>query len=141
MPRFLTSGGLGIMRSFYSEQTKPYTPIYNNYILPNSRASHGSYDPSCEPAPAIDRQTVLFISTVATKLLDLTTSIDDRIETIQKNCKGYTSEKLILASVDTPNMNISIGPEYVIYVQKHGPPKLGQFDPDKLAEIRAELGI
>lgn len=145
MPRFLTSGGLGTMRSFYStkhlyEPNENYQPNFTQHAPYTYPQAPCHLPTDCETIkPTIDVHTVSFISSVATKLLDLTKAIDLRIDTIKKNCKATTQEQFVFASIDTPNMNISVGAEYVIYVQRFGPPRLGKFDQDKLAEIRAEI--
>ena len=64
------------------------------------------------------------------------------IEEIQQNSvKDNTKNGVLFASVETPVMAIGVKYEYVEYVKRYGPPSTGGFDPVKLQNIRAELGI
>ena len=69
-------------------------------------------------------------------------SIEDRIEEIKKNCNQPTqADGFIFASIETPAMDITIGAEYIIYIQRYGPPHHGKFDQCKLDNIRDELNL
>ncbi len=76
------------------------------------------------------------------KLLEMSQAIEERIEQIKKNCnQEKPSDGFLFASIETPQMLITVGQEYVIYLQRYGPPHHGRFDPCKLESIREELGI
>lgn len=91
---------------------------------------------------SIDKNSALFFNQLASKLLEMSESIEARIETIKKNCNSSgQSSGFLFASIDTPQMSISVGGEYVVYVQRHGPPVNGKFDSCKLDAIRKELNV
>jgi hypothetical protein len=113
MPSYLSSGRLGLMNR-----------------------SGGCCDDN-----SIDRNSAIFFNNLASKLLEMTHSFEKRIEDIKKNCGGQSARGFLFASIDTPQMNISIGSEYVIYVQRFGPPEKGKFDKCKLDIIRKELKL
>lgn len=97
---------------------------------------------NCCNTCVIDKKSSLFFNTLATRLLEMSHAIEERIEDIKKNCNGpKQANGFLFASIDTPQMNITVGEEYVIYVQRHGPPHHGKFDQHKLNHIRKEYGI
>lgn len=114
MPSFLSSGRLGMMNQ---------------------------NDGCCCDDNSIDRNSALFFNNLALKLLEMSRSFEERIEQVKKNCGDKQVSGFILVSIDTPQMAISVGSEYVIYVQRYGPPPEGKFDPEKLTKIRTELNI
>jgi hypothetical protein len=87
------------------------------------------------------RDTVKFFGTLATKLLKMAESIQDRIEKIKQNCGPQPSRGFLIAEIETPNMIVGVKYEYVEYIRRHGPPEKGIFDEEKLEVIRRELGI
>lgn len=111
MPSFLHSGRLGSMNG-------------NGYCCDDN---------------SIDRNSAIFFNNLASKLLEMTQSFEKRIEDIKKNCGGQSAKGFLFASIDTPRMNITVGYEYIIYVQRHGPPENGKFDLCKLDIIRNEM--
>jgi hypothetical protein len=84
-----------------------------------------------------------FFSSLATKLLEMTTAINNRIDDIKKNCKNSSSGKggVLLASIDAPQMTLGVKYEYIEYIKRFGPPTDGVFDEKKLQDLRTELGI
>ena len=90
----------------------------------------------------IDKKSSVFFNTLASKLLEMSHSIEERIEKIKKNCGGpKQADGFLFASIDTPEMCITVGEEYLIYIQRHGPPHHGKFDHHKLSHIRREYNI
>ena len=88
----------------------------------------------------IDKNSAMFFNTLSLKLLEMSETVEKRIEVIKKNCnENQRANGFLFASIDTPQMNISVGSEYVIYVQRYGPPPNGKFEPAKLELIRKEL--
>jgi hypothetical protein len=97
---------------------------------------------ACGCDNSIDRNSAIFFNNLATKLLEMTTAIDNRIKKIEENCvSNRGSSGFLLASIETPVMSLSIKYEYVEYIKRYGPPPNGQFDQALLEEIRIELGI
>lgn len=83
-----------------------------------------------------------FFSSLATKLLEMTTAINKRIDDIKKNCKSSSGGGgVLLASIDAPQMTLGVKYEYIEYIKRFGPPTDGIFDEKKLEDLRIELGI
>lgn len=82
-----------------------------------------------------------FFSNLATKLLEMTTAINNRIDDIKKNCKNSSSNGILLASIEAPQMTLGVKYEYIEYIKRFGPPTNGIFDENKLQALRTELGI
>lgn len=157
MPTLLSSGRHKRMNNHTYNFTNPlqYTSEYMSPQLhtPIHYTQVPYYPPPCQPVVynvqcqnsnscdgSIDKSSAGFFHDLASKILQMAESVDARIEDIRKKCNDSQQARgFLFASVDTPNMNISIGAEYVIYIQRFGPPQLGKFDQDKLAEIRAEI--
>lgn len=93
----------------------------------------------CCDDSSIDRNSALFFNNLANKLLEMSQAFEDRIEKLKNDCGKTQANGFLFASIETPAMQISVGGEYVIYVQRFGPPPLGKFDPVKLDAIRAEI--
>ncbi len=135
------------MRSIHKLYTQS---IYNNTQTNDSYTSRSARQTvyivdsgSNEASAPISKQNVVFLSTLAEQLQELSEAVEARIDYIKETAvaKPKNNNNHILASIDTPNMNLTVGAEYILYVQKFGPPPLGKFDPEKLAEVRAEYGI
>jgi hypothetical protein len=148
MPRFITSGALGTMRSSYTPIHRYGSIVYSYPIQKQNEFIESNYTTKSDeiiepPTLSINKQTAIFLDTISRKLLELSQTVEATIEDIKANCKEKPKNlnNHILASIDTPNMNITVGAEYILYVQKYGPPVLGKFDPEKLAIMREELGI
>lgn len=95
----------------------------------------------CCDDSSIDRNSAIFFHNLANKLLEMSQSFEDRIEKIKKDCGNRQANGFLFASIDTPSMQISVGAEYILYVQRYGPPPKGKFCPEKLKLLRQELGI
>ena len=97
---------------------------------------------NCCNTCTIDKKSSIFFNTLASKLLEMSQSIEKRIEEIKKNCNTpKQADGFLFASIETPEMTICIGEEYIIYMQRHGPPHHGKFDHHKLNHIRREYNI
>lgn len=86
------------------------------------------------------RDTTRFFDTLATKLLDMSKAIQKKMDEIrsQVTCHG---KGVLMASIEAPNMALSIKYEYIEYIKRYGPPDDGVFDEAKLVILREELGI
>jgi hypothetical protein len=87
------------------------------------------------------RDTIVFYSRIASKLLTMTETISDRIEEMKKHMCTKSEAGVLLASIEAPVMTIAIKYEYIEYIKQYGPPTEGKFDEVKLTKIRNELGI
>jgi hypothetical protein len=109
-----------------------------NYIV---KPSHYNQNTGCGDAYCKD--SAIFFNTLATKLLEMTTSIETRIEEIQKNCNNNSiGNGIYFVQIEVPSMKIGVKYEYIEYVKRYGPPPpLESFDETKLQQIREELGL
>lgn len=82
-----------------------------------------------------------FFSSLANKLLEMATAINKRIDDIKKNCSKTTERGFLLASIETPVMQLGVKYEYLEYIKRFGPPVDGKFDEAKLEQLRIEFGI
>jgi len=96
------------------------------------------YNSCCD---SIDGNTAIFFNNLAKKLVDMSKSIEKRIEDLSNKVCQPESKGILMASIDTPSMMLGVKYEYVEYVRRHGPPINGKFDPILLEEIRDNLGI
>jgi hypothetical protein len=75
------------------------------------------------------------------KLLDMVKSLQEQFEELKKCQNTVMSKGAMLAEIETPEMVLGVGQEYLEYIKRHGPPCEGIFDKHLLAMIRAQLGI
>ena len=102
----------------------------------------GSDNGCCCVDNSIDRNSALFFTKLADKLLEMSKSVEARIEEIRKNCNKPTASRgFLFASIEVPTMTIAVPQEYLEYIRRHGPPPKGKFEPLKLHLIRIEFGI
>lgn len=106
------------------------------FLITNMSATNGG----CCCDNSIDRNSAVFFNKLALKLMDMTQSIEKRIDEISKRCVG-PQKGFLLVSIETPAMNLGVKYEYVEYVKRYGPPPKGKFDEALLEAIRIELGI
>jgi hypothetical protein len=108
-----------------------------NYIIKQHLHSRNT---GCETSYCKD--SAIFFNDLATKLLEMASAIDTRIEEIQKNCHNSGSGKgVYFASVEVVPMTVGIKYEYIEYIKIYGPPTDGVFDETKLQQLRVKLGI
>jgi len=108
------------------------------YILVNNPNGNSGYNCCCD---SIDGNAAIFFNNLAKKLVDMSKSIEKRIEDLSNKVCQPESKGILMASIDTPSMMLGIKYEYVEYVRRYGPPIKGKFDPILLEEIRTDLGI
>jgi hypothetical protein len=87
--------------------------------------------------------SVNFLEKLSNKLLDMTKSLQAQFAELVRPppSSGTDGGGVYIAKIDTPVMNIGVKYEYVLYIQRYGPPDNGIFDETILSELRAELGI
>jgi hypothetical protein len=103
----------------------------------------GSGDGCCCVDNSIDRNSAIFFTKLADKLLEMSKSIEAKIEEIKKDCHkpAQGGRGFMFASIETPVMNIAVRQEFIEYIRRYGPPPKGKFEPYKLHVIRMELGV
>ncbi len=111
-----------------------------SYLLWGSNGrSGGGMGACCDNT--VDRNSAMFFSNLATKLLDMSKAIEKRMEELANKACATESGGFLFASIDTPTMAIGVKYEYIEYIKRYGPPHRGKFDQEKLRHIRRELNI
>ena len=96
---------------------------------------------TCAQDCSIDRNSALFFNNLATKLLEMTQTIENRITELQNRPCSTESRGVFFASIETPPMILGVRYEFIEYIKRYGPPPEGKFDEGKLNSLRIELGI
>lgn len=111
------------------------------YLLTKSQTASGNGGCCCDNS--IDRNSAIFFSNLATKLIDMTQAFEAKIEDIRKNCQSTNPafKGFILAEITLTRDTVGVKVEYVEYIKRYGPPPDGVFDPVILQQLRDELGI
>jgi hypothetical protein len=114
-----------------------------SYIRSGSMMGGSGGDGCCCVDNSIDRNSALFFTNLANKLLQMSKTIEEKIEEIKRDCNKPApgGRGFIFASIDTPVMSIAVSQEYIEYIKRYGPPPNGKFVPLKLHLLRIELGI
>ena len=100
-------------------------------------AASGSTSGNC----CTGESSVVFFAKMSDKLLDMVKSLQEQFEELKK-CQNATIAKgAMLAEIETPQMVLGVGQEYLEYIKRHGPPHEGIFEKHLLNMIRAQLGI
>ncbi len=110
--------------------------LTNPYSLPSS-SGNGTRNPAdncCCPS------STLFLSNLTNKLAEMTQALKQQFADLQANCHatGTKATGPIFAQIQVAG-TIKPKYEYLIYLQRYGPPINGVFDPIYLDLIRAEL--
>jgi hypothetical protein len=87
------------------------------------------------------RDTNVFFSKLASKILIMSETINERINIIKSQVCTTSHSGVLLASIEAPVMAIGVKYEYIEYIKIYGPPDKGIFDEAKLTKIRNNLGI
>lgn len=85
--------------------------------------------------------SVNFLETLSEKLLAMTESLQAQFAEMTRPVSNTKENGVYIAKIDTPSMVLGIKYEYVLYIQRYGPPDNGIFDETILANLRAELGM
>jgi hypothetical protein len=101
----------------------------------SSSSSSSSSNTMCISCPST---TLVFLQALTTKLIDMTNSLKLQFENLAALANSNKARGTIIASM-TVKGAIKFKREYAIYLQRFGPPLLGEFDPLYLELIRAEL--
>lgn len=84
--------------------------------------------------------TTTFLSTLVDKLYTMASRLKDQFDALEAKTQRTPQRGIIFAEIDT-SVGVSIKYEYVIYIEKYGPPIDGIFDETLLAQIRAEMAV
>ena len=83
-----------------------------------------------------------FLDTLTNKLLAMTESLQKQFDECVRPAQSGGGERgVYLAKIDTPKMVLGVKYEYILYIQRYGPPENGIFDETIIGKLRAELGI
>lgn len=122
----------------------------NDYLNGLSRGSKsvggfsstgGAGGDCCCSDNSIDRNSAIFFNNLALKLLEMSKTIEARMEELSHRVCSTETKGFLLASIDTPQMVVGVKYEYVEYIKRYGPPSDGIFEEAKLVALRTELGI
>ncbi len=110
-----------------------------NYLVKGRGAAY--CQPSQPTTNTVDCSSAIFFDNLATKLMDMSISIQKQMEELKKKQCAQPQAGFVFASITAPKMILGVAYEYVEYITRYGPPPKGKFDPVKLEQIRIELGI
>ena len=113
-----------------------------NYLVKGRRSviSGARCQPE-QPPTTVDCSSAIFFDNLATKLMDMSISIEKQMEELKKKQCAQPQAGFLFASITVPKMTLGIGYEFLEYVTRYGPPPKGKFDPVKLEQLRIELGV
>ena len=86
-------------------------------------------------------KSVEFFSTLSIKLVTMSESLKVQFDDLRRAALARCADGAVMAAIDAPDIPLGVGAEYFQYINLHGPPPAGQFDPDLLAKIRFDMGI
>ena len=111
------------------------TNAANSTITTSMTQSSNVTSSNCIICPST---SIVFLQALTTKLVDMTTALKRQFANLESLGRQGTTRGTVLASTSVKG-NVRFKPEFAIYVQRFGPPMLGEFDPLYLELIRAEL--
>jgi hypothetical protein len=112
------------------------------YLRFRSGGGKGCVELNCSSGQIKCMSSLNFLDTLSKKLLAMTESLQKQFdECVRPPPSGGGESGVYLAKIDTPKMVIGVKYEYVLYIQRYGPPENGVFDETILTNLRAELGI
>jgi hypothetical protein len=124
------------MNYFQGSAAALTAPLTSAYLLPTSSipgSSGGGGDGGC-CCPSSTK----FLDTLTDKLIAMATALQTRIAELESRPPPGQQRGVIFANVDVSE-RVGVKFEYIIYLQRYGPPIAGIFDPIYLDLIRAEL--
>lgn len=86
-----------------------------------------------------DTKFIGFIDELTTKLYKVVNKVKDDMATLRDAANGRCANGAILAEITPPKETLGVKREYIIYLERYGPPTNGIFDPALLSSIKAEL--
>jgi hypothetical protein len=108
-----------------------------------SRGGSGCVQLNCSSGQIKCMSSVNFLETLSEKLMAMTESLQEQFAELVRPppAPSKAAGGFYFAKIDTPTMVLGIKYEYVLYIQRYGPPENGIFDEAILTNLRAELGI
>lgn len=117
-------------------------PSYLRFRGGGAVGGSGCVQLNCSSGQIKCMSSVNFLETLSDKLMLMTESLQKQIAELTRPPEANNGEGgVYLAKIDTPVMMLGIRYEYVLYIQKYGPPDNGIFDEAILDTLRTELGI
>jgi hypothetical protein len=119
-------------------------PAYLRFrgVMSGGASAGGCVKINCSSSGIKCMSSVNFLEKLSNKLMDMTKSLQEQFAELVRPPPSTGSDGgVYIAKIDTPVMVIGVKYEYVLYIQRYGPPENGLFDETILAELRAELGI
>lgn len=107
--------------------------LTNPFSLGGTTAS-----PSTDGGSCCCPSSTKFLETLTDKLIDMAAALQKRITELESRPPPGTTRGVIFADISVGS-HASVKYEYVIYIQRYGPPINGIFDPIYLDLLRAEL--
>lgn len=93
-------------------------------------------------APEACQSSLLFFNSLSGKMLDMVNTLKQQFAECAANANNTSNAKgFILAKIEAPRPVLGVKYEYIVYINRYGPPTDGIFDPVLLQQIRTELGI
>lgn len=96
-------------------------------------------DPTTSSSNCCCPSTTTFLSTLVDKLYTMAQTLKGQFETYESLAKKQPARGAVFAEIEVADVKLEIKYEYVIYIEKHGPPINGIFDEALLAQIRVEM--
>jgi hypothetical protein len=120
-------------------------PAYLRFrgVMSGGANAGGCVKINCSSSGIKCMSSVNFLEKLSNKLMDMTKSLQEQFAELVRPppTSGTDGGGFYIAKIDTPVMVIGVKYEYVLYIQRYGPPNDGIFDEAILSELRAELGI
>lgn len=110
------------------------------YLMSGSSMLCGKSSAGCTSSNINCSSAINFLDILSLKLLEMTKSLQEQFEEC-KHVPTTQASGFVLASVDVPKMVVGVKYEYIVYIQRYGPPTNGAFDESILTHLRTELGI
>lgn len=107
-------------------------------VIPSGNAI-GNMDNMCDVY--CNTKFIEFIDKITDKLYDVVDKVKNDMNKLECAANGRVSNGAILAEITPPKQTVGVKQEYLIYIQRYGPPKDGIFDESKLNAIKLELSI
>ena len=133
MPNYLT-------QSVYSNY-RGMTQLYDN--IPEEYIQQTTYAPvnliSSTLVATRDPSTSNFLNALVNKLHSMAIALKDQFTSLENIATHSCSRGVVFAEIDAPPIILKVKYEYILYIQRYGPPLDGVFNETYLAELRKEL--
>ena len=86
-----------------------------------------------------DPSTSSFMNTLVNKLYDMALALKNQFSMLETMATHVSSRGVVFAAIDAPPLVFQVNYEYVLYIQRYGPPLDGVFNQSYLADLRKEM--